>query len=43
MDDLIDYKKLSLQRLKTIVMEKKLVDDSSKLKKPDLLKLLEIE
>jgi hypothetical protein len=43
MDDLIDYKKLPLQRLKTIVMEKKLLDDSSKLKKQDLLKLLGIE
>ena len=43
MDDLIDYKKLPLQRLKTIVLEKKLVDDSSKLKKHELLKLLGIE
>jgi len=42
-DDSIDYKKLPLQRLKTIVMEKKLVEDSSRLKKHELLKLLGIE
>jgi hypothetical protein len=42
-DELIDYKKLPLQRLKTIVMEKNLVEDSSKLKKHELLKLLGIE
>ena len=42
-DELIDYKKLPLQRLKMIVMEKNLVEDSSKLKKHELLKLLGIE
>ena len=42
-DDSTDYKKLPLQRLKTIVMEKNLVEDSSKLKKHELLKLLGIE
>jgi len=39
----LDYKKLSLNKLKSIVLEKKLVTDASKLKKPDLLKLLGIE
>jgi hypothetical protein len=36
-----DYKKMSVQKLRHIVLEKKLVQDSSKLKKPELLKLLE--
>lgn len=39
----IDYKKLSLQKLRTIVVEKELISDSSKLKKQELLKLLGIE
>ena len=39
----IDYKKLSIPRLRTIVAEKKLILDSSKLKKNELLKLLGIE
>jgi hypothetical protein len=39
----IDYKKLTLQKLKSIVTEKGLATDTSKLKKPDLLKLLGIE
>jgi len=42
-NDVIDYKKLTLQKLKTIVAEKGLATDTSKLKKPDLLKLLGIE
>ena len=41
--ELIDYRKLSLNKLKNVVMEKGLVTDSSKLKKHELLKLLEIE
>ena len=36
-----DYKKLSVQKLKLIVEEKGLVSDSSKMKKNDLVKLLE--
>ena len=39
----IDYKKLSIPKLRSIVAEKKLSTDTSKLKKPDLLKLLGIE
>jgi len=42
-NDLSDYKKLPLQKLKTIVYEKGLSNDTSKLKKPELLKLLGIE
>ena len=42
-DDSTDYKKLPLQRLKMIVMEKNLVEDSSKLKKHELLKLLGLD
>jgi hypothetical protein len=38
-----DYKKMSVQRLRSLVVERNLVTDSSKLKKPDLLKLLEDE
>jgi len=38
--DLLDYTKLSLQKLRTIVSEKGLSSDSSKLKKNELLKLL---
>ena len=41
--EVIDYKKLALGKLKAIVLEKGLVDDSSKLKKPELLKLLNAE
>jgi hypothetical protein len=36
----MDYKKLSLNKLKSIVLEKGLVSDPSKLKKNELLKLL---
>ena len=39
----VDYKKLTLQKLKSIVTEKGLAIDTSKLKKPDLLKLLGVE
>ena len=39
----IDYKKLSLTKLRSIVSEKGLSLDSSKLKKQDLLKLLGVE
>jgi hypothetical protein len=41
----IDYKKLQLQKLRSIVVEKGLVSNSeaSKLKKPELLKLLGVE
>jgi hypothetical protein len=38
--DNIDYKKFTLNKLRSIVVEKELVDDSSKLKKNELLKLL---
>ena len=39
-EPMIDYKKLSLQKLKSIVTEKGLISDASKLKKHDLLSLL---
>lgn len=44
-DDIIDYKKLQLPKLRTIVLEKGLISNSdiSKLKKHELLKLLEVE
>jgi hypothetical protein len=35
-----DYKKMSLQKLRTLVVERNLVSESSKMKKPELLKLL---
>ena len=38
----VDYKKLSVQKLKSIVGEKGLVADCSKMKKNDLVKLLEM-
>ena len=41
--DNIDYKKLTLSKLRSTVVEKGLVVDSSKLKKNDLLKLLGAE
>ena len=40
-DVVIDYKKASLNKLRRIVLEKGLTDDSSKLKKFELLQLLE--
>lgn len=39
----VDYKKLSVGKLKTIVAEKGLASDTSKLKKQELLKLLNAE
>jgi len=39
--DVLDYKKLSLNKLREIVVEKGFVTDASKLKKPDILRLLE--
>ena len=42
-EESVDYKKLSLQKLKNVVVEKGLVSDASKLKKPELFKLLGIE
>jgi hypothetical protein len=38
-----DYRKMSVQKLRTLVVERNLVSDSSKMKKPELLKLLETE
>jgi hypothetical protein len=35
-----DYKKMPLSKLRSIVVEKKLCDDASKMKKPELLELL---
>ena len=42
-NDNLDYKKLPINKLRTIVSEKGLIADSSKLKKNELLKLLGIE
>jgi hypothetical protein len=42
-NDNLDYKKLPINKLRTIVAEKGLTSDSSKLKKNELLKLLGIE
>jgi hypothetical protein len=39
----VDYKKTPLPKLRSIVEEKGLVKDASKLKKNELLKLLEVE
>jgi len=39
----VDYKKMTIQRLKSIVQEKGLSLDSSKLKKNELLKLLGVD
>jgi fused signal recognition particle receptor len=38
-----DYKKMSLNKLKTIVLEKKLTSDVAKLKKNDLLSILGVD
>ena len=43
LDESLDYKKLPLPKLRTIVSEKGLATDTTKLKKNELLKLLEIE
>jgi hypothetical protein len=42
-NDIIDYKRFTLQKLKNIVIDKGIITDSSKLKKPELLKLLGVE
>ena len=39
-DSNIDYKKMSLNKLRDIIVSKKLVTDPSKLKKNEMLKLL---
>ena len=39
--EILDYKKLPLPKLRSIVFEKGLTTDASKLKKPELIKLLE--
>lgn len=39
----VDYKKLSIGKLRSIVEEKGLVEDSSRMKKQDLLKVLGVE
>jgi hypothetical protein len=39
----IDYKKVTLAKLRSIVAEKGLTNDASKLKKNELLKLLGVE
>ena len=41
--DILDYKKLSLTKLRSILVEKGIVTDASRMKKPDILKLLEVE
>ena len=41
--EVLDYKKLSLNKLRSIVTDKGIITDASKLKKNDLLKLLEVE
>jgi len=39
----IDYKKMSLQKLRSVAVEKQLCQDASKLKKNELFKLLQVE
>lgn len=39
----VDYKKLPIGKLRSIVAEKGIVEDSSRMKKPDLLKVLGVE
>ena len=39
----VDYKKLPIGKLRSIVAEKGIADDTSRMKKPDLLKVLGIE
>jgi hypothetical protein len=41
--EILDYKKLTIQKLRSIAVEKGFVTDASKLKKGDILKLLEVE
>jgi hypothetical protein len=40
-DDIVDYKKLTLNKLRSLIVEKGLAEDASKLKKPVLLQMLE--
>jgi len=40
-DVVLDYKKASLNKLKSLVVERGLVKDASKLKKSELLKMLD--
>ena len=42
-DESLDYKKMALPKLRSVVTEKGLISDASKLKKNELLKLLGIE
>ena len=42
-EEQIDYKKMSIPKLRSVVAEKGLSQDSSKLKKNELLKLLGVE
>ena len=42
-DQSVDYKKMALPKLRSVVSEKGLSSDSSKLKKNELLKLLGVE
>lgn len=42
-DDTQDYKKMTLTKLREIVVKKKLTNDASKMKKNDILKMLGIE
>jgi hypothetical protein len=43
LEESVDYKKLPLNKLRSVVVEKGLIHDSSKLKKNELLKLLGVE
>ena len=43
LDIVLDYKKASLSKLREIVTNKGIVNDASKMKKTELLKLLETE
>jgi hypothetical protein len=40
-DDIVDYKKLPLNKLRSLIVEKGLAEDASKIKKPVLLQMLE--
>jgi len=41
--EMVDYKKMPLGKLRAIVVERKLCEDASKMKKPELFKLLNVE
>jgi hypothetical protein len=43
LDENVDYKKLSLNKLRDMAVKRKLVNDASKMKKPELVKLLGFE